>query len=336
MALAKVVPPQQNTSAAAALLGQIGGLTSMAGGNVAGLRGPTDLYVGMMNSRTVADRLIERLSLRVYFSTENMSVMRVRLEKASKFVVGRDGIITISVELKNADLAAKVANGYVEELVRLTGLLAVTEASQRRLFFETQLKKVRDDLSAAEVLAQQSINKNGLVAVEGQGRTLFEMSARLRAQIAAKEISIAAVRTFASDGNPDLLLAQNELSALRRELLNLEEGRKLGREMTENANAFNSFRLLREVRYLETLQDLLLKQTEAARLDEARESAVVQLLDEAIVPEMRSFPSRSVWALSAAMIMFFCSALFILARNIIWSKLRRHHLITNEARGSRE
>jgi uncharacterized protein involved in exopolysaccharide biosynthesis len=303
-ATARILPPQQSSSSAAALLGQLGGLASAAGGSIGGIRNPNDLYVGMMKSRTVADRLIEQFELKTYFDQKYQMTTQTHLANASQISAGKDGIISISVELKDPQLAANLANAYVNELIRLTGVFAITEAAQRRLFFERQLAKARDDLAAAEVAARAALSKGGLALVEGQGRSLLDASARLRAQITLKEVQIGAMRSFAADSNPDLLFAQHEIVSLRSELARVEGGRGGEAATKSTLTASENVRLLRELRYLEALQELLVRQTEAARLDEARDVSLVQLLDAAVVSDRKSSPKRLVITLLSSFVVF--------------------------------
>lgn len=307
-ATARILPPQQSSSSASALLGQLGGLAAAAGGSIGGIRNPNDLYVGMMRSRTVADRLIERFDLKKYFDVESQNLTQQKLSSASSISAGKDGIISVSVEAKDPKLAADLSNAYVEELIRLTGLLAVTEASQRRLFFERQLAKVRDNLAVAETDAREALSKGGLALVEGQGRSLVEASARLRAQITAREVQIGAMRGFAAETNPDLQLMQREQNALRAELGRVEGTSGPGTDAKNAPLASENVRKLRELRYLEMLQELLVRQTEAARLDEARDLSLVQVLDSAESPDRKSSPRRAlIVLLSAFLVLIFVS-----------------------------
>ncbi len=316
-ATARMLPPQQNSSSAAALLGQLGGLAAAAGGSIGGIRNPNDLYVGMLKSRTVADRLIERFDLKAYFDEESQNLTQKELADASKISAGKDGIISVSVETKDPKLSADLSNAYVEELIRLTGLLAVTEASQRRLFFERQLAKVRDNLAAAENDAREALSKGGLALVEGQGRSLIEASARLRAQITAREVQIGAMRGFASETNPDLQLMQRELGALRAELARVEGSSAPGADGKYPPVANENARKLRELRYLEMLQELLVRQTEAARLDEAKDMSLVQVLDSAAPPDRKSAPKRAFIVLIAMVFMFLLVVFGVFGRRVI-------------------
>jgi len=221
----RILPPQQSASAASALLSQLGGALGGIGGaagGALGIRNPNDLYVGMLKSRTVADNLITKFELGKVYGEDRLSDARRHLERETTVVGGRDGIITIEVDDRDPKRAAELANAYVDELMKLTKVLAVTEASQRRLFFERQLEQAKDSLTAAEVAARQGLEKGGLAQVDAQGRSMIEVTARLRAQISVKEVQLGSMRTFAAEGNPELQRTQEELQALRRELARVE------------------------------------------------------------------------------------------------------------------
>lgn len=316
-ATTRILPPQSQSSASALLAQQLGGLAGLAG--AAGIKNPSDLYVGMLRSRTVADNLIQRFDLNKVYEQRFQSNTRSQLEKNTVITPGKDGIISIHVDDKDPKQAAEIANAYVEELFKLTKVLAVTEASQRRLFFERQLAEAKDSLVAAEVTARQALETGGLVQVEGQGRALAEMTARLRGQITFKEVQIGAMRTFASDRNPDLRLAQQELESLKRELAKFEgtserppEGRKAGK-----SEGLNSVGLLRNVKYHETIYELLAKQFELSKIDEARDSAVVQVMDRALEPDRKSKPKRSQIVILVALVTGVLVVIFALARHAI-------------------
>jgi len=301
--ITKILPPQQNQSGAAAMLAQLGGLGGLVGG-VAGLKSPNDLYIGMLKSRTVADNIIQRFDLNTLYDQKYQSNTRKRLENLTTFISGKDGIITIEVDDKDAKRSAELANAYVDELFKLTRVLAVTEASQRRLFFERQFEQARDNLAKAEAAARQGMEKGGLVQVEGQGRAIVETTARLRGQITVKEVQIGAMRSFATDRNPDIQFAQKELAALKHELARTEgtSSSKLVDQRENKGSGIDSLGLLRNVKYYETIYELLAKQFEIAKIDEAKDSAVVQVMDKAIEPDRKSKPRRSLIVLLSALI----------------------------------
>jgi len=304
----RILPPQQSASTASALLNQIGGVLGGLGGAAAsgalGIKNPNDLYVGMLKSRTVADSLISRFELGKIYEKNLLSETRKRLEKETSIVSGRDGIITIEVDDRDPKRAAELANAYVDELMKLTKVLAVTEASQRRLFFEHQLVQAKDSLTTAEIAARQGLQKGGLAQVDAQGRSMIAVTARLRAEISFREVQLGAMRTFATEGNPELQRTQQELEAFRRELARIEGSSPVaaaGAGDSRGNTGLDNLGRLRNVKYYEFLYELLAKQYELAKIDEAKDAAVVQVMDKAIEPDRRSKPVRTFIVLLSAL-----------------------------------
>jgi uncharacterized protein involved in exopolysaccharide biosynthesis len=288
----KVLPPQQ-TQSSSAVLAQLGSLTGGAVGS--GLKNPNDLYVGMLKSRTVADNLIQRFDLNKLYNQQYQSATRRRLQALTNIMAGRDGIITIEVDDEDPKRAAALANGYVEELFKLTKVLALTEASQRRLFFERQMEEAKNSLARVELSARQGLEKGGIAQVEGQGRVMLEMTARLRAQITVKEIENGVLRAFATAQNPEVVRNQQEIGVLKRELARIEGGSsdRSSTPPSTNTEGADNLRLLRELKYQEAIYELLAKQFEIAKIDEAKDSAIIQVMDKAIEPDRKSKPVRS-------------------------------------------
>src|SRR5882672_8832988 len=321
--IARILPPQQSASAASALLNQLGGalggLGGLAGGAL-GARNPNDLYVGMLKSRTVADNLIARFDLNKVYEEEFQSNTRKVLERNATIAAGKEGIIAIEVEDKDPKRAADLANAYVDELIKLTRVLAVTEASQRRLFFENQLLQAKDNLTAAEVAARLGLQKGGLAQVDAQGRSMIEVTARLRAQVSVKEVQIGAMRTFAAEGNPELQRTQQELEALKRELSRVEGSSPIaaiGRGGEAGNAGLDNLGRLRDVKYYEFLYELLAKQYELAKIDEAKDAAVVQVMDRAIEPDRKSKPRRSLVVLLSTLVALFASIIFAVIHEVV-------------------
>jgi tyrosine-protein kinase Etk/Wzc len=316
----RILPPQQSASAASALLSQLGGtlggIVGAAGGGL-GLRNPNDLYVGMLRSRTVTDNMIARFDLNNVYRQELQSNTRNALQGSTSIAAGRDGIITIEVDDKDPKRAAELANAYVDELMKFTRVLAVTEASQRRLFFERQLLQVKDNLTAAEVAARQGLQKGGLAQVDAQGRSMIEVTARLRAQVSVKEVQISSMRTFAAEGNPELQRTQQELEALKRELGRVEGSSPIAAfgkgDATGNTGLDNLGRL-RNVKYYEFLYELLAKQYELAKIDEAKDATIIQVMDQAIEPDRKSKPKRAQIVLFWAFLALIASILWVIIR----------------------
>ena len=311
----RILPPQQSQSTSA-LLSQLSGLAGLAGGPLPGIRNPNDLYVGMLKSRTVADNIILRFELDKVYEEKLQSGTRKRLESLTSVVAGKDGIIGVEVDDKDPERAAGLANAYVEELFKLTTVLAVTEASQRRLFFERQMRQAKDNLVSAEVAAKSAMEQGGLVAVEAQGRTALEAVARLRAQISVKEVQIGAMRMFAAEGNPELKRTQQEMEVMKRELARSEgvTGNSPAETASVKSSGIDSLGLLRNVKYYETMYELLAKQYESAKLDEVRDSAIIQVIDKAIKPDRKSKPKRALIVILAALAAGFLAVLWAFLR----------------------
>lgn len=304
-ATAEILPPQQSQSLAASMIGQLGALGPMAAmaQKDLGLKNPSDLYVGMLRSRTAEDAMIRRFDLQRVYHDKKMSDARHDLENATSIALGKDGFISISVEDKERSRAPQIANAYVEELRQLTQDVAVTEAGQRRLFFERQLELAKNNLADAEQALKQTEQKTGLIQLDGQAKAIIESVVKLRALMAAKEVELHARRLFSTEQNPDVLLGEQQLSGLRAQLALLEKqsggtGDGLGDVQVPVGNVpeagLQYVRRLRDVKYAETIFELLAKQYEAARLDEAKTAAVIQVLDPAIEPDRKSSPNRSL------------------------------------------
>ena len=296
-ATTKILPPQQSQSSAAAMLGQLGALAGASGGSL-GIKNPNDTFVAMLKSRTIADAIIERFKLKELYDEKYLQDTRKELSNNVSISSGKDGVITVEVNDKDPKRAADMANTYVEELEKLTLRLAVGEAGQRRLFFEKQLKQAKDDLTQAEIELTKYQKQKGVIDPKGQAGLTISAAAALRAQITAKEVQLASLRSFATPENPDLLRAQQELASLRAEMAKISQGNSgevgdvlvsMGKAPEEGAAYLRRFR---DMRYYETLYELLAKQYEVAKIDEAKDAAVIQVLDQAITPERKSKPKR--------------------------------------------
>jgi uncharacterized protein involved in exopolysaccharide biosynthesis len=307
-ATAKIMPPQQSQSNAVAILGQLGVLTGGGASQALGLKNPSDVYVTMFKSRTVADKLIERFDLKNVYGEEYLFETRKQLARNSSITSSRDGIITIEVEDTDPKRATDIANAYVEELRNVTVHLAVSEASQRRVFFEGQLKKAKDDLGTAEVELKKFAQGAGLVNPDGQATLTVTAAAQLRAQITAREVNLAAARLFATEDNPEVKRIHQELAGLRTELARMDKNVNIGKGdvLVSVGRApevgLEYVRRLREVKYFEALFEILAKQYEIARIDEAKDATLIQVLDAAVQPEIKSKPKRTLIVLLTVLV----------------------------------
>jgi uncharacterized protein involved in exopolysaccharide biosynthesis len=304
---AKILPPQQNQSMGAmAALSQLGPLAALAGQGM-GLRNPGDLYVALLRSDSVANGLIDRFSLMNVYGEKLRSDARHRLEDRTEIDTEKGGTVSISVQDRDPQQAANLANAYVDELEKLTKTLNMTEAGKRRLFFEREVRMANDDLANAEVAFKQTEEKTGLILLDSQSKAMIGSLTSLRAAIAAKEVQVQAMRSFATSENPDMVMAEQELATMRAQLERVERGqgkRSIADIPLENVPTagLEYVRKYRDVQYHEALFALLAKQYEAAKVDEARDTLFVQQLDKATPPERKSGPPRALIILSLTLL----------------------------------
>lgn len=293
-----ILPPQQQGSAAAAMIGSLGALGALAGG-LGGIKSPAEQYIGLMSSTTVADQIIDRFKLMEVYDEEYRMDARKKLAKNLSVTAGKkDSLITIEVDDKDPKRAADMANAFVDTLRTLTNTLAVTEAQQRRVFFEQKLTETKDRLVKAQV-ALQSTGFNAS-ALRAEPRATAEGYARLKAEAMAAEIKLGAMRNSLTDRAPELQQQQSIAASLRSELARMEQRQQ------DNSTDADYISRYREYKYQETLFELYARQFEVARVDESREGALIQVLDVAQPPEKKSKPKRAyiglaVGALAAAL-----------------------------------
>jgi tyrosine-protein kinase Etk/Wzc len=296
-ATTKIMPPQQTQSTASMMMNQLanlgaGSLAAVAGGGL-GLKNPNDIYVGLLNSRPIADAVIHRFGLVRVYGAKDMTAARKRLAHDTVVVSEKTGFIAVSVTDKDKRRVAEMANAYTDELRILTKNLAMTEASQRRLFYEDQLKQAKEILVGAEMSFQQVQQRKGLVQLDAQARAMIESLALLRAQVTAREVEVQALRSYSTEHNPELELAEGELSSLRAEGARMEQRNHssgfsdLGLGDVPGAG-MEYLRAEHEVKYRQAMFDLLLKQYDAAKLDESKDAAIIQVVEPAIEPDRRS------------------------------------------------
>lgn len=316
-----ILPPQQSQSTANVLMGQIGALAGMSGKDL-GLKNPGDLYAAMLKTERIEDALVRRFDLQRVYHARKLIDARKTLESRTSVTSRKEGLITISVEDRDPKRASDLANAYSEELSKLNQDLAVTEASQRRLFFEKQLQTAKESLADAEVALKRTQEKTGLIQMDAQAKAIIESVANVKAQVAAKEVEIQAMRSFATEHNPALIMAEQQLAGLRAQLARLEyQQNRQGDIQLPTANVpgagLEYVRRVRDVKYHETIFELLAKQFEAAKLDEVKNSGVVQVVDPATIPERRSSPKRPLIVLFAAFASAMLSIMYVVLRETL-------------------
>ena len=286
------LPPQQQQSAAASALSSLGALSGLAG-VAGGLKSPADQFVSLLQSVTVADRLIDQFKLIEVYKTDFRFEARKELARHVRITTGKkDGLITVEVDDVSPQRGADLANRHIEELRRVTSGLALTEAQQRRVFFEIQLKQSRDGL----VRAQQALQSSGFnqAALRSEPKAAAEGYARLKAELTSTEVRLQTLRRALADNAPEVQQQLARLGALREQLTKLESGL----EKSSDADYVGKYR---DFKYQEVLFELFSRQYELARLDESREGALIQVIDAATPAERKSSPKRLFIALSTTL-----------------------------------
>lgn len=325
-ATTRIMTPQQTQSSAAMLMTELAnsgaGSLAAAASSGLGLKNPNDVYIGLLGSRSVGDALIRQFGLQDEYKTADMTATRKALTASTQMTSEKSGFLSITVIDKDRQRAAQIANAYTSQLRALTKSLAITEASQRRLFYEERLKEAKDSLISVELSFQQVQQNKGLVQLDAQAKTMIESLAELRAHVAAKQVEVEGLRSYSTEKNPDLQLAESQLNTLQAEQARMEQnghGRGIAGLGFENVPSagLEYLRAQHELQYRQALYDMLLKQLDAAKLDEAKEAAVIQVVDPAIAPDRKSSPKRLMIVLTFMIAGFVASCVYV---RIVWWK----------------
>ncbi len=302
------LPPQQQQSAAASMLASLGALGGFASA-ATGIKNPADQYIAFMKSVSVQDSLIERFKLIEKYESKYKADARFALSGSVRIASGKDGLISVEVDDKDPKFAADLANAHVEELRNLLGRLAVTEAQQRRMFFEKQLQTTKENLIKADVALKSSgINSSVL---KSSPATAVEAVARLNAGISVQEVKLGTMSNYLTKSSPDFKQALSELASLKSQLAKAEK------EEPSAKGASDYVARYREFKYQETMFELFTKQFELAKVDESREGAVIQVLDVAEPPERKAKPNKAMIAISTTFASGFALLLFVFVRSAV-------------------
>lgn len=313
-ARASILPPQQQSSVAGAMAA-LGNLSALAGGAV-GLKSPADQYISLMQSVRIADRMVDAFDLiKVYTAPTRLDARRT-LELNTRIGTARkDTLITIEVDDSDPARAAAIANRYIEELRDFSAQLALSEAQQRRTFFERELQATKERLTAAQVALQASGFNAG--ALRAEPRAAAEAYGKLRAEISHAEVQLLALRRSFTDEMPEVQRQMAVLAAMRAQLTRLEEPRR-----ADQSGSTDYIGRLREFKYQEAIFEIFSRQYETARLDEAREGTLIQVVDAAAAPERRAHPKRRIYATVGSVLAFVVLLLGLTARHAWQAGLR--------------
>lgn len=307
-----LLPPQQSQSSAGSALAALGALSSGLGG-AAGVKSPDELYVGFLKSDSITDSIVERFKLIERYEVKSLSAARLALAQRVAITADRkSGLIRIEASDADPVFAATLANAFSDELKSLMNRIAVTEASQRRLFFEQQAGRAKTSLAQAELAFKAAQDKFGIQSIDVRVQGDIRASGDLRAQIMMRDVQMQAMRSYAGPENADIQRLAAEVGSLKAQLAKVEQG--AGADTPVSEAAFANQRAYREVKYQEAILAGLIAQTELARGDEARQAPLVQQVDVARPPDHKSAPKRAQWAVIGVVAGFFVAVAFVLLR----------------------
>ncbi|CAN5354157.1 Wzz/FepE/Etk N-terminal domain-containing protein [soil metagenome] len=315
-----LAPGSQQQSGSAAALAALGSLGGLAGG-LAG-KSPDELYVALMKSDSVERGLAERFHLMERYKLKNYESLRKAMPQYVRVSSDKkSGLISVEVDDEEPKFASDLANAHSDEVSKVLGRLAVSEAQLRRAFFEKQLTETKEKLIVAEVELQKVQEKSGVIVLDKQAEALINSAARVRAMITEREVQLRVLRTSATSQNPEVIRLNTELAGLRSELNRMEssQGGNPGSTVDMPVGklpeaALGYVRARREVKLQETLLESMIRQFEIAKLDEAKEGPSLQQVDVAVPPDYKSKPARALILGASIVLAAALSTMFVIVR----------------------
>jgi len=304
---ASVIAPKEGSGSS--LLGGLAAATGLMqqlyGVSLPSLTPNRDLLVSVLKSRTMAQSVEARFKLQERYRARYLEDAIKRLQNSTNVSLSKEGVITVKVEDTDPYQAASIANFYVEELDRLVARYGMGEAGRQRGFLTEQLARARVGLDTSEEALRRFQERNRAIVLQEQTRGAIESAARLKGEIIAAQVQLQVMRNFATDANPEIVALRRRIDEMNRQLAQMQYGDGLAGEpgaageRRDFAVPFSRVpevglelaRLTRDVKVQETLVTLLTQHVEQARISEARDLPVVQVLDQAISAERPSKPN---------------------------------------------
>jgi tyrosine-protein kinase Etk/Wzc len=290
-----LVPQPSGSASSMALKLAMGGL-DLAGG------GTGEVYEDILESRTVADRLIEQYRLKDVYKAKYLLGAEKELASRTKIVISKEGLVRVTVQDEDPKRAADIANSYLTELDRMNAGLAITSAGQQRLYFEREMIKEKNALADAEVELKKTQEATGILSPLTQVAGNLGAIEQTRAQLRVRQVQLGALLQGATSENPNVIRLQAEISGLESQLQAMQSGAGSGMATgiptsKTPERALEYIRKEREVKFHEAVFALLAKQYELAKQEEAKTVSMIEVLDSAIVPEHKSWPPKTVFCL---------------------------------------
>jgi uncharacterized protein involved in exopolysaccharide biosynthesis len=337
----RLMPPDQNSGSGLGMLAALAGKASPGGlglagiaSDVLGLKESGALFIGILQSRTAQDDLISKFELRKLYHHRRWEDARTELSSNMEIQEDRkSGILTLSVTDKSPQRAAAMAGEYVEELNRVVTQLNTSSAHRERVFLEGRLNQVKQDLETAEKDFSQFASKNTAIDIPAQGKAMIEAAATLEGQLIAAQTELESLRQVYTDSNVRVRATQARIDELRRQLQKL--GGKADGDSTTGSEdeqaVYPSIRrlpvlgvdyadLFRRTKIQEAIFETLTQEYELAKVEEAKETPSVKVLDPGDIPEKKSSPHRTLIVLGGTLFSFFLGAVLILGTTT-WNQI---------------
>ena len=292
---AVLLVPQTNPSPSSVALQIATGGLDLGGG------GGYEVYTDILRSRTIADHILAQYQLQQVYGTNDLASARITLAKRTLIESSKEGMIRVTVEDTDARRAASIANTYLDELDKMNQRLAITSAGQQRAYFEREMIKEKDALADAEVELKKTQEETGVLVPQNQALASLSAVESTRAQIRLRQVQLGAALQGATERNPNVVRLRAEISGLEEQLRSMQSGGAgdvAGLPSTKAPGiALDNLRKTREVKFHETLFEMLARQYETAKQNEAKTVSMIEVLDRAIPAEHKSWPPRTLFCL---------------------------------------
>lgn len=313
---ASILPPQQEATLGASMIAsQIPAAMGGALSGFLGLKSPADLWVGILNSQTVKDEIIKRFDLRKVYGKEKIEDARKALDKKVSISKTKEEIILVSVDDEDPEVAARMANAFVEELDRINKQVVMSSGKRMRIFIEKRLLEAKDELGRIENEMKTFMETNRAVKLDEQSRVIIEAVGSIKGQLMAKELELQTLLSYAAPTNPQVEILQTQVKQLKEQMRELDEGSGQKDLFVPTSNiprlTARYTTLLRDAKIQETLFELLTQQFEMAKIQESKDSPIIQVLDYAKPPEKKSKPKRGLIIVTATFASLLLSILLV-------------------------
>ncbi|HUZ97523.1 MAG TPA: Wzz/FepE/Etk N-terminal domain-containing protein [Edaphobacter sp.] len=300
-ATAVLLVPQNSPSASSLALQMATGGAGMGALGLLGGGGQYQVYEDILRSRTVADRLIEQFHLKDLYRVKDREAAEKVLASRTKLVSEKEGMIRVTVEDTDPKRAANIANAYLSELDRMNQDLAITSAGQQREYFEREMVKEKNALEDAEVDLKRTQEQAGVLIPQSQALAHLSAIEQTRAEIRFRQVELASLMQGATGENPSVVQLRSEIDGLEGQLNAMEKGGGGPAAGTPTSKvpeiSLEYLRKAREVKFHETLFEMLARQFELAKQEEGKTVSMIQVLDKAIPPSHKSWPPRTLFCI---------------------------------------